>query len=206
MVAHLPRGVRSYRTLSPGPPTAGISNWAVSMLPAGSFQHHPEARFHSPSQVFDVHKRILRSGMPPTPPAQPATSRVLELASSRSPCASGFGPAHRGLLRKGHLAKTTANGNKPAWVHTVRSASVASRNERAHNLHPTCSNGFSGEDIEHAEAYAQGVQGFAPWKDSTTAMESRTTIDVAVGAIMAQSRCSQEFALNSSKSLKVPAA
>jgi GAF domain-containing protein len=74
------------------------------------------------------------------------------------------------------------------------------------NLYSTHTNAFSGADIEGAEAYAaqaskalrlavRVAQLTDDRKHLTTAMESRTTIDVAVGAIMAQNRCSQESAL-----------
>ncbi|MEW1808777.1 GAF and ANTAR domain-containing protein [Pseudarthrobacter sp. NPDC080039] len=74
------------------------------------------------------------------------------------------------------------------------------------NLYSTRTNAYSGEDIEGAEAYAaqaskalrlavRVAQLTDDRKNLTTAMESRTTIDIAVGAIMAQNRCSQETAL-----------
>jgi GAF domain-containing protein len=74
------------------------------------------------------------------------------------------------------------------------------------NLYSTRTNAFSGADIEGAEAYAaqaskalrlavRVAQLTDDRKHLTIAMESRTTIDVAVGAIMAQNRCSQESAL-----------
>ena len=74
------------------------------------------------------------------------------------------------------------------------------------NLYSSRTNAFSGADIKHAEAYAAQVskalrlavrvtQLTEDRKHLTTAMESRTTIDVAVGVIMAQNRCSQESAL-----------
>ncbi|ABM10607.1 GAF and ANTAR domain-containing protein [Paenarthrobacter aurescens] len=74
------------------------------------------------------------------------------------------------------------------------------------NLYSPRTNAFSGEDIGGAEAYAAQASKalrlavrVAQLTDDrtnlTTAMVSRTTIDVAVGAIMAQNRCSQESAL-----------
>lgn len=74
------------------------------------------------------------------------------------------------------------------------------------NLYSTATNAFSGEDIEGAEAYAAQASKalrlavrVAQLTDDRqhlrTAMESRTTIDIAVGAIMAQNRCSQDSAL-----------
>ncbi|WP_458779784.1 ANTAR domain-containing protein [Arthrobacter sp. D3-16] len=74
------------------------------------------------------------------------------------------------------------------------------------NLYSTRTHAFSGEDIEKAEAYAgQASKALrlavrvAQLTDDRShlksAMESRTTIDIAVGAIMAQNHCSQESAL-----------
>jgi GAF domain-containing protein len=74
------------------------------------------------------------------------------------------------------------------------------------NLYSTRSHGFSGEDIDMVEAYsyhaskalrlAVRISQLAEAKTHlTAAMESRTTIDLATGAIMAQNRCSQETAI-----------
>jgi GAF domain-containing protein len=74
------------------------------------------------------------------------------------------------------------------------------------NMYSTRSHGFSGEDIERVESYAYHaskalrlavrISQLAEAKDHlTAALESRTVIDLAAGAIMAQNRCSQESAL-----------
>lgn len=74
------------------------------------------------------------------------------------------------------------------------------------NLYASRTHAFSGEDIERAEGYAAEAskalrlavriaQLTEDRVNLAAAMESRTTIDVAVGAIMAQNRCSQESAL-----------
>lgn len=74
------------------------------------------------------------------------------------------------------------------------------------NLYSRSTHAFTGEDIENAEAYAaqaskalrmavRVAQLVDDRKHLTAAMESRTTIDIAVGAIMAQNRCSQETAM-----------
>lgn len=73
------------------------------------------------------------------------------------------------------------------------------------NFYSTRTHAFSGEDIENAEAYAgqaskalrlavRVAQLADDRQHLIAAMESRTTIDIAVGAIMAQNRCSQESA------------
>jgi GAF domain-containing protein len=74
------------------------------------------------------------------------------------------------------------------------------------NLYSTRSHGFSGEDIEMIQTYAYHaskalrlavrISQLADAKANlVAAMESRTTIDLATGAIMAQNRCSQETAM-----------
>jgi GAF domain-containing protein len=74
------------------------------------------------------------------------------------------------------------------------------------NLYSTRSHGFSGKDIEMIQTYAYHaskalrlavrISHLADAKANlVAAMESRTTIDLATGAIMAQNRCSQETAM-----------
>ena len=73
------------------------------------------------------------------------------------------------------------------------------------NLYCLAPHGFSGEDIEKAEIFARQAstslrlalrvaQLSEAKNDLALAMQSRTTIDLAVGVIMAQNRCSQESA------------
>jgi GAF domain-containing protein len=73
------------------------------------------------------------------------------------------------------------------------------------NVYSIVTHAFSSEDIETAETYASQAskalrlavrvaQLTDDRKNLTAAMESRTTIDLAVGAIMAQNRCSQTSA------------
>jgi GAF domain-containing protein len=74
------------------------------------------------------------------------------------------------------------------------------------NLYSTRSHGFTGEDIDTVEAYAYHaskalrlavrISQLAEAKiNLIAALESRTIIDLATGAIMAQNRCSQETAV-----------
>ncbi|MET3902282.1 GAF and ANTAR domain-containing protein [Paenarthrobacter sp. 4246] len=73
------------------------------------------------------------------------------------------------------------------------------------NLYSERTNAFSESDIEHAEVFASHAakslrlalkiaQLSDARNDLAAAMESRTVIDLAVGAIMAQNKCSQEEA------------
>lgn len=83
---------------------------------------------------------------------------------------------------------------------------LAGEAEAGLNMYSTRSHGFSGEDIENVESYAYHaskalrlavrISQLAETKNHLiAAMESRTVIDLAAGAIMAQNRCSQESAL-----------
>jgi GAF domain-containing protein len=74
------------------------------------------------------------------------------------------------------------------------------------NLYSTDPHAFTGEDIEEAEAYSGQASKalrlavrIAQLTDTrnnmTAAMQSRTTINLAAGAIMAQNRCTQEAAM-----------
>jgi GAF domain-containing protein len=74
------------------------------------------------------------------------------------------------------------------------------------NLYSPLRNGFTGDDITGAEAFAEQTaktlrlelrltQTYEAKNDMANAMKSRTTIDMAVGAIMAQNRCSQDAAM-----------
>lgn len=75
------------------------------------------------------------------------------------------------------------------------------------NLYSTEAHAFSGEDIDRAEAFA--IQANSSLRlalriaqltdarnDLSTAMKSRTTIDLAAGIIMAENRCSQATAMS----------
>lgn len=74
------------------------------------------------------------------------------------------------------------------------------------NLYSTQAHGFTGIDIERAEQFAiqantslrlalRIAQLTDARNDLSTAMKSRTTIDLAAGVIMAQNRCSQATAM-----------
>jgi GAF domain-containing protein len=83
---------------------------------------------------------------------------------------------------------------------------LAGEAEAGLNMYSTRSHGFSGEDIENVESYAYHaskalrlavrISQLAETKSHLiAAMESRTVIDLAAGAIMAQNRCSQDAAM-----------
>ncbi|KRE91564.1 response regulator receiver protein [Arthrobacter sp. Soil764] len=75
------------------------------------------------------------------------------------------------------------------------------------NLYSSRSNGFTAEDISTVEAFAHQAAGSIRLilritqlsearEDLSAAMQSRTVIDMAIGAIMAENRCSREEAFN----------
>jgi GAF domain-containing protein len=82
---------------------------------------------------------------------------------------------------------------------------LAGEAEAVVNLYSGCSNGFSGDDIATVEAFAHQAasslrlvlritQLSEARNDLAAAMQSRTVIDMAVGAIMAENRCTRDTA------------
>jgi GAF domain-containing protein len=83
---------------------------------------------------------------------------------------------------------------------------LAGEAEAGLNIYSTRPHGFTGEDIEKVQSYAYHaskalrlavrITQLAEAKNNlVAAMESRTVIDLAAGAIMAQNRCSQDAAM-----------
>ena len=115
-----------------------------------------------------------------------------------------------------HVPDLTTEDRWPAYTAAALEAGVGSslsvplvlegEAEAGLNLYSTRSHGFTGEDISMVETYsyhaskalrlAVRISQLAEAKAHLiAAMESRTTIDLATGAIMAQNRCSQESAV-----------
>lgn len=115
-----------------------------------------------------------------------------------------------------HVPDLTNDDRWPAYTAAALEAGVGSslsvplilegEAEAGLNLYSTRSHGFTREDISMVETYsyraskalrlAVRISQLAEAKAHlTAAMESRTTIDLATGAIMAQNRCSQETAM-----------
>jgi GAF domain-containing protein len=115
-----------------------------------------------------------------------------------------------------HLPDVSRENRWPDYTASARAEGVGSslsvpmilegEAEAGLNMYCTRSHGFSGEDIERVESYAYHmskalrlavrISQLAEAKTHlTAALESRTVIDMAVGAIMAQNRCSQESAM-----------
>ena len=115
-----------------------------------------------------------------------------------------------------HLPDLTDVARWPAFTAAAREAGVGSslsvplilegEASAGLNLYSTQSHGFTADDISMVETYsyhaskalrlAVRISQLAEAKAHLlAAMESRTTIDLAAGAIMAQNRCNQETAM-----------
>lgn len=115
-----------------------------------------------------------------------------------------------------HIADLTNDDRWPAYTAAALEAGEGSslsvplilegEAEAGLNLYSTRTHGFGGEDISMVETYsyhaskalrlAVRISQLADAKAHLiAAMESRTTIDLATGAIMAQNRCGQETAV-----------
>lgn len=98
-----------------------------------------------------------------------------------------------------------------AWAEGIGSSlsvplALEGEAEAALNLYSTRTYGFTAEDIEKVQSYAYHaskalrlavrISQLAEAKDALiAALETRTVIDLATGAIMAQNRCSQDTAM-----------
>lgn len=151
--------------------------------------------------------------------------RAVTIASSNS-CARamdelqnrfGEGPCLTAMREMAtvHVPDLRHEGRWPEYVQAVSGHGILSilgvplplegETRAALNVYSPLANGFTGEDIEGAEEFAERTskslrlalriaQLSDARNDLAAAMQSRTTIDIAVGAIMAQNRCSQDAA------------
>lgn len=132
--------------------------------------------------------------------------------------AAGDGPRLAAILQQTivHLPDMTVEERLPGFTAVALEAGVGSNlsvplilegeAEAGLNLHSTRPHGFTSEDISLVETYLYhaskalrlAVRISQPAEAKAhliAAMESRTTIDLATGAIMAQNRCSQATAM-----------
>jgi GAF domain-containing protein len=131
---------------------------------------------------------------------------------------AGDGPCLTAIRRQAvvHLPDLSNEDRWPAYTAAALEAGVGSslsvplilegEAEAGLNLYSTRSHGFAAEDISMVETYsyhaskalrlAVRISQLAEAKAHLmAAMEARTTIDLAAGAIMAQNRCTQESAM-----------
>lgn len=131
----------------------------------------------------------------------------------------GHGPCLT-ALRQGSTLLVPDLAGEDRWRPYVRTAAehgvssilavpldLAGEAEAVLNLYSGRSNGFSGEDVATVESFAAQAasslrlilrisQLREARNDLTAAMQSRTVIDMAVGAIMAQNRCDRDSAFS----------
>lgn len=151
-------------------------------------------------------------------PVTVASSEARAVRLDETQYGAGDGPCLSAIRKQVvvHVPDLTAEHRWPAFTEAALKAGVGSSLSvplvlegeavAGLNLYSTRSHGFTGEDIETVETYsyhaskalrlAVRISQLAEAKTNlTAALESRTTIDLATGAIMAQNRCSQETAI-----------
>lgn len=173
------------------------------------------ARLSSAGNTIHSGVTVLRQRRPQAVAASDAAARALDELQNgfgEGPCLTAL---HQGTtLLVPDLAVETR------WTPYVRTAAhhgvssilavplnLAGDGEAVLNLYSGRSNGFSGEDIATVETFAAQAasslrliirisQLRETRNDLTAAMQSRTVIDMAVGAIMAQNRCDRDTAFS----------
>jgi len=158
---------------------------------------------------------VIRRRKPQAVAASDAAARVLDELQN----GFGDGPCLTALRKRTTLLVPDLAAEK-RWEPYVRAAlehgvssilaiplDLSGDAEAVLNLYSGCSNGFSAEDISTAEAFARQAAGSIRLilritqlnearEDLSAAMQSRTVIDMAIGAIMAENRCTRDEAFN----------
>ncbi|TQJ33962.1 GAF and ANTAR domain-containing protein [Arthrobacter sp. SLBN-122] len=158
---------------------------------------------------------VIRRRKPQAVAASEAAARVLDELQN----GFGDGPCLTALRKRTTLLVPDLAAEK-RWEPYVRAAlehgvssilaiplDLSGDAEAVLNLYSGCSNGFSAEDISTAEAFARQAAGSIRLilritqlnearEDMSAAMQSRTVIDMAIGAIMAENRCTRDEAFN----------
>lgn len=172
-------------------------------------------RLSAPGNTIHSGVTVLRNKRPHAVAASDAAAKALDELQNgfgQGPCLTALSEG-RTLLVPDLAAETR-------WAPYVRTAEhhgvssilaipldLAGDAEAVLNLYSGRSNGFAGEDIAAVETFA--AQAASSLRliirishlsearhDLTTAMQSRTVIDMAVGAIMAQNRCDRDTAFS----------
>jgi hypothetical protein len=177
----------------------------LAVLSAGSLSG-PEQRIHCGIT-------LVRRKRPVSIASSGRDARVLDELQNRfgdGPCLTAI-REHTSVL----VPDTDADSRWPEYLEVVRQHSIGSilgvpfdlegEAGAALNLYARSAHAFSGEAIDRAEKYASRASKalnlsvrmahLSETRDNLkAAMESRTTIDLAIGVIMGQNRCSQEAA------------
>lgn len=167
-----------------------------------------------PGGSVDCNVTVVRRKRPVTVACSTPRARVmdeLQYAYGDGPCLS--------VMRTGETLYVADVATERRWpeyaqavaAHGVRSIlgvplQLESDSSAALNIYSSAVDGFSPEDVAKAELFAQQssktlrlelriAQLRDAKEDLEAAMKSRTAIDIAVGVIMAQNRCSQETAM-----------
>ena len=173
------------------------------------------SRLSTPGNTVHSGVTVLRHRKPEAVAASDAAAKALDELQNgfgQGPCLTAL--RHRTTLLVPDLTTETR------WRPYVRTAvrhgvssilavplDLAGDAEAVLNLYSGCSNGFSNEDVATAEMFAgQAASSLRlilrisqlsdARNDLSAAMQSRTVIDMAIGAIMAQNRCDRDTAFN----------
>jgi GAF domain-containing protein len=173
------------------------------------------SRLSSPGNTVHCGVAVIRRRKPQAVAASDAAAKALDELQN----GFGDGPCLTALRNRTTLLVPDLAAEE-RWLPYIRTAlehgvssilavplDLAGDAEAVLNLYSGCSNGFSAEDISTAEAFARQAAGSIRLilritqlsearEDLSAAMQSRTVIDMAVGAIMAENRCTRDEAFN----------
>ncbi|UKA74905.1 GAF and ANTAR domain-containing protein [Arthrobacter sp. FW306-07-I] len=173
------------------------------------------ARLSAPGNTIHSGVTVLRRKKPEAVASSDAAAKALDELQNgfgEGPCLTAL--RHKTTLLVPDLAAETRWGPyvRTAMQHGVYSIlavplDLAGDAESVLNLYSGRSNGFSSQDIALVESFAgqaasslrlilRITQLSDARNDLAAAMQSRTVIDVAVGAIMAENRCDRDTAFN----------
>jgi GAF domain-containing protein len=171
------------------------------------------ARLSSPANRVHAGVTVIRRKRPESVASSDAAAHALDELQN----GFGDGPCLT-ALRTGAAVLVQDLTAERRWAPYVRAAAqkgvvsilavpldLAGDAEAVMNLYSGRSNGFTDEDISTAEAFAEQAAGSLRLvlritqlsearNDLAVAMQSRSAIDMAVGAIMAENRCSRDTA------------
>jgi GAF domain-containing protein len=171
------------------------------------------SRLSTPDNRIHSGVTVIRRKRPEAVASSDASARALDELQN----GFGDGPCLT-ALRKGTTLLVSDLASERRWTHYITAArengvssilavplELAGEAEAVLNLYSGHSNGFSADDISTVEAFAgqaasslrlvlRIAQLSEARNDLAMAMQSRTVIDMAIGAVMAENRCSRDTA------------
>jgi GAF domain-containing protein len=171
------------------------------------------ARLSTPGNRIHTGVTVIRRKRPEALASSDAAARALDELQN----GFGDGPCLT-ALRNGTTLLVPDLTDERRWAPYVKAAQengvssilavpmdLSGEAEGVMNLYSGCSSGFTAEDISTAEAFASQAasslrlvlriaQLSEARNDLALAMQSRTVIDMAIGAIMAENRCTRDAA------------